>query len=82
MSKEVANQMLISLYNLSKSKLCVCTTGIAGPEGGTKDKPVGLVYIGIRYKHKKIKNSFGVIFDDILAGIYSVICLMVINEVI
>ena len=31
---------------------------------------------------KKIKNSFGVIFDDILAGIYSVICLMVINEVI
>ena len=53
-SKEVANQMLIGLYNLSKSKLCICTTGIAGPEGGTKNKPVGLVYIGIRYKNKKI----------------------------
>ena len=53
-SKEVANQMLIGLYNISKSKLCICTTGIAGPEGGTKNKPVGLVYIGIQYKNKKI----------------------------
>ena len=31
---------------------------------------------------KKIKNSFGVIFDDIIAGIYSTICLIIINEII
>ena len=53
-SKEIAKQMLNGLYNKNKSKLCICTTGIAGPTGGTKDKPVGLVFIGIRYKNKKI----------------------------
>ena len=36
----------------------------------------------INWIDKKIKNSFGIIFDDIIAGIYSVICLMIINAVI
>ena len=36
-------------YNLSKSDLCIITTGIAGPGGGTKFKPVGLVFIGIKF---------------------------------
>ena len=31
---------------------------------------------------KKIKNSFGIIFNDIIAGIYSVICLKIINDLI
>ena len=53
-SKEVAKQMLKGLYNKNKSQLCICTTGIAGPTGGTKYKPVGLVFIGIRYNNKQI----------------------------
>ena len=36
----------------------------------------------ISWIDKKIKNSFGVIFDDIMAGIYSTICLIIINELI
>ena len=46
--------MVNGLRNISKSKISVSITGIAGPKGGTKQKPVGLVYIGIR-SGKKIK---------------------------
>ena len=50
--------MLNNLSKISKSKLCIAVTGIAGPKGGSKQKPVGLVYIGIR-KDKIVKiNKF------------------------
>ena len=45
-SEEVAREMLEGL----KTDVVISTTGIAGPGGGTKEKPVGLVYIGIRVK--------------------------------
>jgi nicotinamide mononucleotide (NMN) deamidase PncC len=32
--------------------LAICTTGIAGPTGGTEEKPVGLIYVGVLYKEK------------------------------
>ena len=43
-SEICAQQMAKGLYNLTKSDICVSTTGIAGPTGGTKEKPVGLMY--------------------------------------
>jgi len=59
-SEETANKMIINLYKKSKSQMVVSTTGIAGPSGGTAKKPVGLVFIGIKYKKitKVIKKNF------------------------
>ena len=51
-SERVAFLMSSYLFKISKSKLCISTTGIAGPSGNTKEKPIGLVYIGITYKNK------------------------------
>ena len=51
-SKEIAEDMINGLYKNEKTKICISTTGIAGPNGGTKIKPVGLVYIGIKVNKK------------------------------
>ena len=44
--------MVENLSVISKSEICLSTTGIAGPSGGTKEKPIGLVYIGLSNKNK------------------------------
>ena len=51
-SAQVCKEMVEGLYKISKSKICISTTGIAGPKGGNKLKPVGLVYIGFKYNKK------------------------------
>jgi len=45
-SKEVASEMAVQVRNIFGSDIGVSVTGIAGPGGGTKDKPIGLVYVG------------------------------------
>ena len=51
-SEETACEMSAGLQKKTGSDLCISVTGIAGPGGGTEEKPVGLVYIGIAYEGK------------------------------
>lgn len=46
-SEQTATEMANGLYKVSNSDVCVVFTGIAGPGGGTPEKPVGLVYVGV-----------------------------------
>jgi len=51
-SKETAKEMSEGLAKKTGSNLCISVTGVAGPEGGTTKKPVGLSYIGLTYMNQ------------------------------
>ena len=57
-SKETGREMAEGICRESGSDISVVTTGIAGPGGGTKEKPVGLVYIGLCFKGETVVEKF------------------------
>ena len=68
-SEECAHEMAEGLKNITNADLVICTTGIAGPTGGTPEKPVGLMYTSVLYKGivtvkkvllKEVKNRIDV----------------------
>lgn len=57
-SKETAKEMAEGMARAANTDIAISTTGLAGPDGGTDEKPVGLVYIGIFIKGKIIVEKF------------------------
>ncbi len=57
-SYECAKAMAEGLHNRTNCDLALCTTGIAGPTGGSKEKPVGTVFISAFYKGKLLVKDY------------------------
>ena len=51
-SEQVCRAMVINVSKIRKSKISIAITGIAGPKGGNKKKPVGLVFVGLKKGNK------------------------------
>lgn len=57
-SYECAKAMAEGLHERTKCDLALCTTGIAGPTGGSEDKPVGLIYVSALYRDKLLVKKY------------------------
>ena len=57
-SHETCLSMVKNLNKIAKTNISVSITGVAGPKGGTKQKPVGLVYIGIKKGNKTLIKKY------------------------
>lgn len=57
-SEQCAKEMAQGLFEQAKCDIALCITGIAGPTGGTKEKPVGTVFISIKNKDLLIVKKF------------------------
>jgi len=76
-SAEVALEMARGAKAKSGSRLCISVTGVAGPDGGTAEKPVGLSYIGLIFdEHEEVKEIKSRYSDRSANRYYSVLCMM------
>ena len=57
-SEQVCKAMAKNVSKIGKTNMSISITGIAGPNGGTKQKPVGLIYVGIKRGNKVKVNRY------------------------
>ena len=80
-SKEVASEMALGALNESHAQIALSITGIAGPSGGSIEKPVGTVFFAIAHQNKIIFNASKV-FPGSRENIRESSCLFALNQVL
>lgn len=80
-SRQVAESMAIGASKLMRSNCAIATTGIAGPDGGTKYKPVGTVWLAVKYGDKIVSEciNFKGSRNDVIEGATNHGMVMLIN---
>ena len=63
-SEQTAYEMALGLYQATQSDICISTTGIAGPTGGSEEKPVGLMYSTILWGKTKDFKTYKILFQS------------------
>jgi nicotinamide-nucleotide amidase len=80
-SEEVASEMALGALNASRADIALSITGIAGPSGGSIEKPVGTVFFAIAYQNKIVFNALK-IFPGSRKNIRESSCLFALNQVL